>query len=55
MLKYEVSKKIEMMEKGNKQVAELKKEVKLMDKQVKLLINQHTKYTKWLQKFQLKK
>ena len=52
MLKYEVSKKIEMMEKGNKQVAELKKEVKLMDKQVKLLINQ---YTKWLQKFQLKK
>ena len=37
MLKYEVSKKIEMREKGNKQVAELKKEVKLMDEQVKLL------------------
>ena len=50
-----MSKKIEMREKGNKQVTELKKEVKLIDEQVKLLIDQHTKYTKWLQKFQLKK
>ena len=55
MLKYEVSKKIEIREKGNRQVAELKKEVKLIDEQIKILINQHTKYTKWLQKFQLKK